>query len=257
MIFIKNINEIDLMRESNRIVGELLAMLADHVKPGVSTWELDRIAEEFIRDQGAEPSFKGYRVPGLDPFPSAICASVNDCIVHGIPSHKVILKEGDIIGVDVGAFKNGFHGDGARTYSVGQVTGAAQKLMEVTREALNRGMQKARTGNRVGDISWAIGSFVENKGYSVADNLTGHGIGRDMHEDPMIPNFGVAGKGPRLKAGMTIAIEPMVNIGTCRVKERGWEFFTADGSLSAHFENTILINDHEPEILTLPYKRMD
>ncbi|MCF7919721.1 MAG: type I methionyl aminopeptidase [Candidatus Cloacimonetes bacterium] len=253
MIFIKNKSEIELMRESNRIVGELLALLAEHVAPGVSTWELNRIAEDYILSQGAVPSFKGYRVPGLEPFPSAICSSVNDCIVHGIPSKEVILKEGDIIGIDVGAFKNGFHGDGARSFRVGRIAGAAEKLLEVTREALNRGMQMARAGNRVGDISWTIGSFIRERGYSVADDLTGHGIGREMHEDPMIPNFGVAGKGPRLKAGMTLSIEPMVNIGTNQVIERGWEFFSADGSLSAHFENTLLVTDAEPEILTLPY----
>lgn len=254
MIFIKNNKEIELMKESNRIVGEVLALMAKHVKVGISTWELDKIAEDFIRSQGAVPSFKGYRVPGLPPFPSAICSSVNDGIVHGIPSKDVILKEGDIIGVDVGAYKNGYHGDGARTFKVGQISSAAQELMDITKEALDRGMQMAKAGNRVGDISWAVGSFVVERGYSIADDLTGHGIGKDMHEDPMIPNFGVAGKGPRLKAGMTLAIEPMVNIGTNKVTERGWEFFTADGSLSAHFENTILVTDNEPQILTLPYK---
>ena len=241
------------MRESNRIVGELLALMGRHVKPGVSTWELNQIAEEFILSQGATPSFKGYRVQGLVPFPSAICASVNDCIVHGLPSKKVILKEGDIIGIDVGTYKNGFNGDGARSFGVGQISSVAEELMAVTRAALDRGMQMAKAGNRVGDISWAIGSYVKEKGFSIADDLTGHGIGRDMHEDPMIPNFGVAGKGPRLKAGMTLSIEPMVNIGTNKVVESGWEFFTADGTLSAHFENTLLVTKNEPEILTLPY----
>lgn len=253
MIFIKNRKEIELMRESNRIVGEVLALMGKSVKPGITTWELNEIAEDFIYSQGATPSFKGYRIPGLQPYPTAICASVNSCIVHGIPSKKVVLKAGDIIGVDVGAYKNGYHGDGARTFKVGQIDSAAENLMQVTREALDRGMQMAKEGNRVGDISWAIGSYVVERGYSIADDLTGHGIGKDMHEDPMIPNFGVAGKGPRLKSGMTIAIEPMVNIGTNRVIERGWEFLTADGSLSAHFENTLLITKSEPEILTLPY----
>ncbi len=241
------------MRESNRIVGKVLALMAEWIKPGVSTWELNLIAEDYIQSQEALPSFKGYTVPGLDPFPTAICSSVNDCIVHGIPSLKVILKEGDIIGIDVGVFKNGFHGDGARSFAVGKPDRKAEKLMNVTREALNRGMKMARSGNRIGDISWAIGSYVSENGFNVADDLTGHGIGREMHEDPMIPNFGIEGKGPRLKAGMTLAIEPMVNFGTNRVIERGWEFFTADASLSAHFENTVLITDGEPEILTLPY----
>ncbi len=241
------------MRESNRIVGNVLALLAGWAKPGVSTWELNLIAEDYIHSQDALPSFKGYRIPGLEPFPTAICSSVNDCIVHGIPSLKVILKEGDIIGIDVGVLKNGFHGDGARSFIVGKTSREAEKLLNVTREALNRGMKMARSGNRIGDISWAIGSYVSENNYNVADDLTGHGIGREMHEDPMIPNFGIEGKGPRLKAGMTLAIEPMVNIGTNRVIERGWEFFTADASLSAHFENTILITDSEPEILTLPY----
>lgn len=253
MIFIKNKKEIELMQESNRIVGEVLALMGEHVKPGISTWELDQIAEEFIRSQKAVPSFKGYTIPGLPPFPAAICASVNDCIVHGIPSKKVILKEGDIVGLDVGAYKNGYHGDGARSFAVGKISPETQKLLDITREALNRGMRMAVAGNRIGDISQAIGSFVKENGYNVADDLTGHGIGREMHEDPMIPNSGIAGKGPRLKAGMTLAIEPMVNCGTNRVQEMGWEYFTADNLLSAHFENTLLVTKAEPKILTLPY----
>ncbi|MDP8322435.1 MAG: type I methionyl aminopeptidase [Candidatus Stygibacter australis] len=253
MIFIKNNKEIALMRESNRIVGGVLELMAQHIKPGVSTWELDQIAEDYILSQGAVPSFKGYRIPGLEPYPAAICASVNDCIVHGIPAKDRILKDGDLIGIDVGAYKNNYHGDGARSFAVGEMNKKVEKLLTVTREALDRGMKMARSGNRIGDISWAIGSYARENGFNVADDLTGHGIGRDMHEDPMIPNFGIEGKGPRLKAGMTLAIEPMVNIGTNMVIERGWEFFTADASLSAHFENTILVTDGEPEILTLPY----
>jgi methionyl aminopeptidase len=254
MIFIKNSYEIELMRETNRIVGELLALMADWVEPGISTWQLNKLAEEYICDQGAIPSFKGYRIPGLEPFPTAICSSVNDCIVHGIPSKKTILEDGDIIGIDVGAYKNGYHGDGARTIAVGNISEDAKELFRITKEALNRGMKSAVTGNRIGDISWAIGSFVKENGCNVADDLTGHGIGKDMHEDPVIPNFGIQGKGPRLKPGMTIAIEPMVNLGTNRVIERGWEYFTADGSLSAHFENTVLVTlQGSPDILTLPY----
>lgn len=241
------------MRESNRIVGDVLALLAEHIKPGVSTAKLNGIAEDFIHSQGAVPSFKGYKAPGLEPYPAAICASVNNCIVHGIPSEEMVLQEGDIIGIDVGAYKNGYHGDGARTFAVGRIDSAAKQLMTVTRSALNRGMKMAKAGKRVGDISWAIGSYVLEQGYSIADNLTGHGIGKQMHEDPMIPNFGTAGKGARLKPGMTLSIEPMVNIGTNKVIERGWEFFTADRTLSAHFENTILVTEGEPEILTIPY----
>ena len=253
MIFIKNNREIELMRESNRIVGGVLALMGKYVKPGVSTWELNQIAEDYIHSQGAFPSFKGYRIPGLEPYPTAICASVNDCIVHGIPSKKVILKKGDLIGVDVGAYKNHYHGDGARSFAVGKSSSEVEILLSVTREALDRGMKMAVSGNRIGDISWAIGSYVRENGFNVADDLTGHGIGRNMHEDPMIPNFGIEGKGPRIKAGMTLAIEPMVNIGTNMVIERGWEYFTADASFSAHFENTILVTEGEPEILTLPY----
>lgn len=253
MIPVKNSKEITKMREVNRIVGLLLDKIGGYINPGISTFELDKIAEDFIRSQGAKPAFKGYSVPGLAPFPASICASVNSCIVHGIPSKKVILQEGDIIGIDVGTYKNGFYGDAARTYKVGQISPEAEKLMSITREALNRGMEAARDGARVGDISYAIWSLVQEHGYHVADNLTGHGIGKHLHEDPMVPNVGVQGRGPRLKKGMTLAIEPMVNIGTNRVQELGWEYFTEDRSLSAHFENTVLITDGEPEILTVPY----
>ena len=250
MITIKNETGIKYMRESNRIVGELLYRIADLIKPGVSTYELDQFAEDFIFSHGAYPAFKGYQVEGLEPFPGSICASVNSCIVHGIPSKNVILKEGDIIGIDVGTVKNGYFGDGARTYAVGNISNEAKKLMDVTEEALQRGMNAAKHGARVGDISYAIGSYVKKQGYYVADDLTGHGIGTELHEDPMIPNFGYKGKGPRLKKGMTIAIEPMVNIGTNRVITKGWEFFVKGGGLSAHFENTILITEDSYEILT-------
>jgi len=250
MITIKNAQSIKYMREANFIVGKLLHDIASLIKPGVTTMELDKFADDFIRSYDAYPAFKGFRVEGLPPFPGAICASVNDCIVHGIPSENVILKEGDIIGIDVGTLKNGHYGDGARTYSVGKISEAAQRLMDVTKEALDRGMAATRDGARVGDISFAIGSFVRKMGYFVADDLTGHGIGTDLHEDPAIPNDGKKNRGPRLKKGMTIAIEPMVNIGTNKVQERGWEFFVKDGTLSAHFENTILITENSYEILT-------
>ncbi|MBT5420601.1 MAG: type I methionyl aminopeptidase [Candidatus Cloacimonetes bacterium] len=250
MISIKNNVEIAKMRESNRIVGLLLHKLDGFIKPGISTYDIDRFADELIRNEAGKAAFKGYTVPGLPPFPAAVCSSANSCIVHGIPSKKKILSEGDIIGIDVGVYKNGFYGDAARTYQVGKISEEAIALMAVTREALRRGISQARDGARVGNISHAIGSYVMDQGYFVADSLTGHGIGTSLHEDPIVPNIGTKGKGPRLKKGMTIAIEPMVNIGTNRVIENGWEFYVADGSLSAHFEHTILITENEAELLT-------
>ena len=251
MIPVKNFSEIEKMRESNRIVALLLNQLRSLIRPGINTLELDKFAEDLIRSEGGKPAFKGYSIPGLAPYPASICASVNSCIVHGIPSGSSILQEGDIIGVDVGVYKSGYYGDGARTYQVGTISREAEKLLNVTREALNRGIAAARAGARVGDISYAIGSWTESNGYFIADSLTGHGIGRQLHEEPMVPNIGMKGMGPRLKAGMTIAIEPMVNIGTNRVREEGWEFFVADNSLSAHYEHTILITDNKAEILTV------
>ena len=250
MITIKNNSEIVKMRESNRIVGLLLHKLDCFIKPGISTYDIDKFADELIRNEAGKPAFKGYSIPGLPPFPAAVCSSVNSCIVHGIPSKKKILNEGDIIGIDVGVYKDGYYGDAAKTFQVGKISEQAIALMAVTREALKRGISQARDGARVGDISHAIGSYVMSQGYFVADSLTGHGIGTSLHEDPIVPNFGVKGKGPRLRKGMTIAIEPMVNIGTNRVIENGWEFYVADGSLSAHFEHTILITDNEAELLT-------
>lgn len=250
MISIKNSTEILKMKESNRIVGLLLHKLEKFVKPGITTWELNKIAEDIILSEGGKPAFKGYSVPGLSPFPAAVCASVNSCIVHGIPSKRTVLIEGDIIGVDVGVFKDGFFGDAARTYLVGDISKEAKALIEITKKALDLAIEVAIVGNRIGDISSVIGDFVNSKGYFLADDLTGHGIGSSLHEDPSIPNFGIAGKGPRIRKGMTLAIEPMVNIGTNRVIEKGWEFFTKDDSLSAHFENTILITDGKAEILS-------
>jgi methionyl aminopeptidase len=250
MIHIKNTDGIQKMRESNRIIALLFDKLCEYIKPGISTWELDIIADDFIRSKGATPAFKGYSVPGLKPFPGSICSSVNSCIVHGIPSKKIILKDGDIIGIDVGTLKNGYHGDAARTYTVGQISKDALELIKVTKKALEIGISQAVAGARVGDISYGIGSFVKSSGYFVADSLTGHGIGRELHEDPMIPNSGIKGKGARLKKGMTLAIEPMVNIGTNKVYEQGWEFYVKDRTLSAHFEHTILVTDGEPEKLS-------
>ncbi len=251
MLYIKNAEEIKIMRESNRIVAELLIRIESLIKPGVSTWELDQFAEDYILSQGGKPAFKGYQVDGLAPYPSAICASVNDCIVHGIPSKTTILKEGDIIGIDVGVKKNGFYGDAAKTYKVGSVSIKAQRLMDITLKALDIGISVAKNGARVGDIAYAIGSFVMDNGLFVADKLAGHGVGKELHEEPTVPNIGYKGKGIRLKKGMTIAIEPMVNEGTNKVKEIGWEYFVADNSLSAHFEHTILITDGDPELLTI------
>jgi len=251
MIYIKTPAEIEKMRKSCRIIGELLDALETIIRPGISTLEIDKFAEDFIGSRGGKPSFKGYRVDGLPPFPGSICASINEQIVHGIPSAKKILQEGDIIGIDVGVVLDGYNGDAARTYRVGKISAEAEELLQVTKEALERGISAAIPGNRVGDISYAIGSFVAFRGYYVADNLTGHGVGRNLHEEPQIPNTGKPGRGPRLSAGMTLAIEPMVNIGTNRVLENGWEFKVADNSLSAHFEHTILVTDGKPEILTV------
>lgn len=251
MIYIKTPAEIEKMRKSCRIIGELLDALETIIRPGISTLEIDKFAEDFIGSRGGKPSFKGYRVDGLPPFPGSICASVNEQIVHGIPSAKKILQDGDIIGIDVGVVLDGYNGDAARTYRVGKISAEAEELLQVTKEALERGISAAIPGNRVGDISYAIGSFVAFRGYYVADNLTGHGVGRNLHEEPQIPNTGKPGRGPRLSAGMTLAIEPMVNIGTNRVLENGWEFKVADNSLSAHFEHTILVTDGKPEILTV------
>ncbi len=249
MIRIKSERSIQKMRVANEIIFALFQELKQFVKPGISTLELDRMAEDFIRSRGAKPAFKGYTVPGLRPFPGTLCTSVNSGIVHGIPSKEVVLKDGDIIGIDVGTCYEGYYGDAARTFAVGTVSEEALKLMEVTERALDLGVAHAIPGNRVGDISHAIESYVTSEGYYLADDLTGHGIGAQLHEDPQVPNIGKPGRGARLKSGMTIAIEPMVNIGTNRVVEKGWEFFTKDGSLSAHFEHSILIKPEQPEIL--------
>ncbi|MEA1972142.1 MAG: type I methionyl aminopeptidase [Candidatus Cloacimonadota bacterium] len=250
MITIKNSIEIAKMRESNRIVALVLDELVEFIKPGITTNDINNKADSIIRGEGATPSFKGYSIPGLKPFPGSVCVSLNSMIVHGIPQKNRKIKQGDIVGVDVGAYKDGYHGDSAYTYVVGEISDETNKLLKVTKEALNLGISKAIANNRVGDISSAIYKHVKKHGYFVADSLTGHGIGRKLHEDPSVPNFGKKGRGPRLKQGMTIAIEPMVNIGTNEVKEDGWEYTTADNSLSAHFEHTILITDGEPEILS-------
>lgn len=243
---VKTAEELVRMRAANRVVGLLLKELADRVKPGVSTRDLDAFAEAFIRGHGAVPAFLGYH-----GYPASICASVNDQVVHGIPGGRE-LKEGDIIGVDVGAVLDGFVGDAARTFAVGRVSPQARRLMDVTRECLDLGIAAARDGGHVQDIGAAVQAHAESQGFSVVRDFVGHGIGRRMHEPPQVPNYGQRGLGPKLKAGMCLAIEPMVNVGgkDVEVLGDGWTVVTRDGSLSAHFEDTIVVRDGEAEILT-------
>ena len=255
MVYIKSKNEIEKMREACRVANLAQKAIERAIKPGVSTWELDQIAETTMRENGAIPAEKGYPsgMKGVPDFPASICASVNDNIIHGIPSKRTILKEGDIISVDLVAYKDGFNGDCCRTYCVGNVSKEAKRLVEVTKQAFFEGIKYAKKGNRLGDICHAIGSFVQANGFDVIREFQGHGIGREMHEDPGIPNYGKAGKGIRLEPGMTLAIEPMVVAGSPEICEGddGWSIWTVDESLSAHYENTILITEKEPEILTL------
>lgn len=246
MVYLREPSEIDLIREAAQVVGRTLKMLREHVRPGITTAELDRIAEAYIRSQGAEPAFKGYR-----GFPASICPSVNEQVVHAIPGGTK-LKEGDIIGLDVGVRKNGYYGDAAVTYPVGAIDDEAQKLLDVTRESLAAGIAQARPGNRVGDIGHAVQAVAEANGFSVVRTLVGHGIGREMHEEPQVPNYGQPARGPRLLAGQVIAIEPMVNIGGPDVVtgKDGWTVLTRDGLRSAHFEHTVAIGPDGPEILS-------
>ena len=246
MVYLRDQAEIDAIREAARIVGRTLKLLGEKVRPGITTAELDRLAEAYIRSQGAEPAFKGYR-----GFPASICPSVNEQVVHAIPGNTV-LKAGDIISIDVGARKRGFYGDAAATFPVGAIDEEAQRLLEVTRDALAAGIAQARPGNRVGDIGHAVQEHAERHGFSVVRTLVGHGIGREMHEEPQVPNFGSPSRGPRLLAGQVIAIEPMVNVGAPEVVTRddGWTVVTRDGSRSAHFEHTVAIGPDGPEILS-------
>jgi methionyl aminopeptidase len=239
-------NEIKAIRESAQLVAKTLELLGREVRAGVSTAELDRIAEAFIRSQGARPAFKGYR-----GFPASICPSINEEVVHAIPGDRR-LKDGDVISIDVGVEKDGYYGDAARTFTVGESDEKVRRLLEVTKEALHKGIEQARAGKRVGDISHAIQSHVESNGYSVVRELVGHGIGRAMHEEPNVPNYGPPDRGPRLMAGQVIAIEPMVNIGGPEVLTQpdGWTVVTKDGSLSAHFEHTVVVGEQGPEILS-------
>ena len=247
MIIIKNNKEIDLMRSAGRIVAETLLLVEEKVRPGITTAEIDRIAEEFITKYGAKPSFKG-----LYGFPASLCISVNEQVVHGIPGGYV-LKDGDIVSVDCGAYLNGFHGDAARTFAVGNVSEEANKLIKVTEQSFFKGIEYAKVGNRLTDISHGIQSYIEASGFAVVRDFVGHGIGRVVHEDPDVPNFGKPGRGPKLAQGMALAIEPMVNLGSYKVKTLNddWTVVTSDGSLSAHYENTIVILPDGPEILTL------
>jgi len=247
MIIIKNHNEITLMKKAGRIVGETLLLLENEVKPGVTTAQLDRMAEEFITKHGAKPSFKG-----LYGFPSSLCISVNEQVIHGFPG-AYVLKDGDIVSIDCGAFFDGFHGDAARTFPVGNISVDAQKLIDITKESFFQGIKFAKEGNKLTDISYGIQSYVEAAGFSVVRDFVGHGIGRKVHEDPNVPNFGKPGRGPKLVEGMVLAIEPMINAGTHKVKtlKDGWTVVTTDSSLSAHYENTVAILSDGPEILTL------
>lgn len=255
MVDIKSKREIELMREACRITALTHKAIEEAIRPGVTTLELDRIAEKTIRENGGIPAQKGYPSgeKGVPDFPASICASINDEVIHGIPSSRVKLKEGDVISIDLVAYKNGFNGDAARTYIVGKGSKNAQKLVEITRQAFFEGIKYAHAGNRIGDVCHAIGEFVEKNGYSVVKEFQGHGIGRSMHEDPGIPNYGKAGKGIKLEPGMTLAIEPMVieKNPDILVLDDGWTIITEDGSLAAHYENTILITEKEPEILTI------
>ena len=242
----KSREEVELIKESAQILGKAHGEVAKHVKPGVKTNELDRIAEEFIRDNGGVPSFKHY-----NGFPASLCISLNENVVHGFPS-EYELKEGDIISVDCGVYFKGFHSDSAYTYPVGNVTDEVSQLLRVTKESLYKGIEMAKFGNRMGDVSYAIQSYVEQYGYGVVRELVGHGIGRDLHESPEVPNYGKRGRGPKLKDGLVIAIEPMINLGTKNVVQEsdGWTIRTADRRASAHFEHTIAIFEDCTEILT-------
>ena len=255
MIFLKTQDEIELLRQSNLLVGRTLAEIAKIIKPGVTTRQLDKVAEEFIRDNGAVPTFKGFPhfEKGYPAFPGTLCTSVNDMVVHGIPN-DIELKDGDIVSVDCGTYMNGFCGDSAYTFCVGEVSEEVKELLRVTKEALYLGIENAVHGKRLGDIGYAIQNYCESNSYGVVKEFVGHGIGKEMHEDPQVPNYGKRGSGSLLKKGMCLAIEPMINIGGSDVKVMpdGWTVLTKDGSLSAHFEHTIVITPDGPQIMTKP-----
>ncbi|MDF1544314.1 MAG: type I methionyl aminopeptidase [bacterium] len=247
MIILKTKEEIEIMRRAGRLVSETLDMAGEMIRPGLTTLELDTAIEKFIRDAGAVPAFKNYH-----GFPASACISINDEVVHGIPGSRVI-KDGDIVSVDVGTIVDGFVGDSARTFAVGSVTDDCLKLMENTRKSLQAGIDNAKKGNKLGQISTSVQQVAESEGYGVVRQLVGHGIGRNMHEEPQVPNFGTPNEGPTLQAGMVLAIEPMINMGTHEVKTLpdGWTIVTADGRPSAHFEHTVAITDEGPDVLTV------
>ena len=247
MIHVKTDKEIELMKEAGRIVALAHRKVAEAITPGVSTYELDMIAEKTIRDCGATPSFKGY-----GGFPGSICASINNVVIHGIPKKNIKLKDGDIISIDIGACYKGYHGDSAMTHPVGNVSPERMRLIEITKQSFYEGMKYAKPNNRLSDISHAIQKYVEENGCGVVREFTGHGVGRKLHEDPSIPNYGIAGTGPLLRVGMTLAIEPMVTSGNYKVRilEDDWTTVTVDGSDSAHYEHTIVITENGYEILT-------
>lgn len=247
MVVLKTSRELAIMREAGKISQGALRLAGEAVEPGVSTLELDRIIHRYIEKMGAVPSFLGY-----SGFPASACISVNDTVIHGIPSKSQVLKKGDIVSIDVGANYQGFHGDNAWTFPCGEISAEAQKLLDATRESLFIGIEKAVPGNRLGDIGSAVQAYVESRNYSVVREFVGHGVGAKLHEDPSVPNYGTPGRGVRLLPGMTIAIEPMVNAGACKVKilQDGWTTKTADGRLSAHFEHTVAITPNGPVILT-------
>ncbi|WP_440420289.1 type I methionyl aminopeptidase [Prevotella merdae] len=251
-IFLKTEDEIELMRKANRLVGATLAELAKHIKPGVTTLQLDKVAEEFIRDNGAVPTFKNFPNPFGGPFPASICTSVNDVVVHGIPDDKTVLKDGDIISIDCGTLLAGYNGDSAYTFCVGEVSQDVRDLLTVTRLSLTKGIEMAVAGNHVGDIGDAVQTFCESHGYGVVRELTGHGIGKQMHEDPPVPNYGSRGNGVMLKEGMCIAIEPMITMGDRKIwlMPDRWGICTRDGKPAAHFEHTIVVRRGKAEILS-------
>lgn len=255
MIEIKSKREIELMEEACRITALVHKTIEETIEPGMTTLELDRLAEKVIRENGGIPAQKGYPsgVKGVIDFPASICASINDEVIHGIPSKKVILKDGDVVSIDLVTYKDGYNGDAARTHIVGKASKEDKKLVDVTKQAFFEGIKFAKPGYRIGDISYAIQQYVEKNGFSIVKEFQGHGIGRQMHEDPGIPNYGKQGKGPKLEPGMTLAIEPMVIAGKPDIweLEDGWTIVSQDGTKSAHYENTVLITEKEPKVLTL------
>lgn len=246
MIYLKTSEEIELLRESNMLVGKTLGELAKVIAPGVTTLQLDKLAEEFIRDNGGVPGFLGY-----GGFPNSVCISVNEQVVHGIPSNYA-LEEGDVVSIDCGVYKNKYHGDSCYTFAVGEIDSEVQRLLDVTKESLYKGIEQAVEGKRIGDIGYAVQEHAESAGYTVVRELVGHGVGRDLHEDPQVPNYGRRGHGPKLKSGMVIAIEPMINLGKRNIVQLadGWTICTRDNKPSAHFEHTMAIGKGDADILS-------